>query len=473
MKKMTIIGAGISGLTAGIHALKKGYEVTIFEKNAFPGGCATGWMRNGYYIDNCMHWLTGTNQSTKTFKMWKAIGAIDETTNLHQGEFFYKTIDGASSIALYKDLEKTKEEMIKISVKDIKEINCFIKSVKYLVNIQQKSGIKNNHLFMLYAYSKYKKLSLEGLSKRFKHPLLKKLFIDFFPKDYSALSLIYAYSTFASGNGKVLKDGSCEFSNNIVKKYTDLGGIINYKSEVTSLEVSGKKITSIKINNNQTYKVDKLIYAGDPEYLFSKLLDNKYNDNSLYKELSNIKSLSTMSSFHVAFLVDKSVDLIKDTTIFDIDKIKIGAQDINRLVIKSYSYLYDNKNKVVYQSFTPQFKEDYAYFEKLKNSDPELYKSSKEEISLKIKQAIIKKYPNLNNKIEIIDTWTPLTYNDFYHTYYGSYMGFILTPKKLFKKFPNKIKNINNLAIASYWNHTMGGLPVALKAGINAVKAFK
>ena len=92
MKKIIIIGAGITGLCSGIFLLKKGYEVSIYEKNDFAGGCCTGWERNGYYIDNCMHWLTGTNQHTRNFKLWKSVGALKETSNLYQGEYFYKSI---------------------------------------------------------------------------------------------------------------------------------------------------------------------------------------------------------------------------------------------------------------------------------------------------------------------------------------------------------------------------------------------
>ena len=37
-KKVVIIGAGVSGLSAGIYALQAGYSVEIYEKNKIPGG---------------------------------------------------------------------------------------------------------------------------------------------------------------------------------------------------------------------------------------------------------------------------------------------------------------------------------------------------------------------------------------------------------------------------------------------------
>ena len=55
MKKVIIIGAGIAGLTAGVHLQKAGYETEVYEKNPLPGGMCTGWMREGYFIDNCIH----------------------------------------------------------------------------------------------------------------------------------------------------------------------------------------------------------------------------------------------------------------------------------------------------------------------------------------------------------------------------------------------------------------------------------
>lgn len=36
-----IIGAGISGLTAGVYAKKSGFNVTILEHHIIPGGLST------------------------------------------------------------------------------------------------------------------------------------------------------------------------------------------------------------------------------------------------------------------------------------------------------------------------------------------------------------------------------------------------------------------------------------------------
>ena len=43
MVKVAIIGAGFSGLSAGYFLAKKGIDVTIFEKEGFPGGLAASY----------------------------------------------------------------------------------------------------------------------------------------------------------------------------------------------------------------------------------------------------------------------------------------------------------------------------------------------------------------------------------------------------------------------------------------------
>ena len=57
-QKIIIIGGGVAGLTAGIYAQKAGFDSVVYEKNRVLGGQCTGWKRKGFYIDNCITWMT-------------------------------------------------------------------------------------------------------------------------------------------------------------------------------------------------------------------------------------------------------------------------------------------------------------------------------------------------------------------------------------------------------------------------------
>lgn len=477
MKKIIIIGAGITGLCSGIFLLKKGHEVTIYEKNDFAGGCCTGWVRDGYYIDNCMHWLTGTNQHTKIFKLWKDVGAINETSNLYQGDYFYKSIYNNEEIALSKDTEKLRRDMITLSIEDKKEIDSFIDTVNNFIKINQQSStlskVFNQPLYYLKSYFKYRHLSLEDLSKRFKHPLLKKMFTDFLPSEYCSLALIYAYATFASGNGKVYSKGSKAFADNILSKFIELGGFIHFKSEVTAISINDNKISSITINDEETITADEYIYTASPQVLFNKFIDEKYIPNNLKEKYEKRDINPIYSSFHVAFKLKKKHNPFNDSTIFEIDPIRVGTSYITRLMIKDYSYLYPNKSDTIIQAFIVQNEEDYKLFEHLSTNNPEEYKKLKSTISEKIKSQIINNYPTTKDSLTIIDCWTPYTYTEYFNSYIGSYMGFTFTKKSNIKDIPIKLKNLKNFYLLTFWQRICGGLPVGLELGNYVSKVIK
>ncbi len=474
MKKIVIIGAGITGLCTGIFALRKGYQVSIYEKNSFAGGCCTGWIRDNTYIDNCMHWLTGTNQTTKTFKLWKKVGAISETSNLYQGEYFYKSIYNKDEIALSNDLEKFRADLLKLSIEDQKEINKFVNTVKSLIVIHQNpklvNKIFNTPFAYLNSYMRYRHLSLDDLAKKFKHPLLRKMFTDYLPKEYCSLALIYAYATFASGNGKIYSAGSKAFANNILDEYIKLGGFIHFDSTLTKIHLNNNRIVGVEINNRENIMADEFVYTADPKYLFDHLLSNEYMPKELEQKFNDPRVYPLYSSFHAAYLVDKDQCPFKDSVIFEIKETKIGQNYITRLHLRDYSYLYPHSHKTVIQVFIPQSMDDYSYFESLLKNNPDDYERKKTNLANKFKDLIVEEFPNLKKSITLLDCWTPVTYNQYFNSNCGSYMGFTFTKKSSFNHIPYKLKNLKNFYLATYWQKLSGGLPVGLEIGYEISK---
>ena len=82
-KRVIIIGAGIAGLTAGIYALQSGFDVTIYESHTIPGGASTSWRRKGYLFEGGMHWLTGSSPKIPLHKLWREVGALDDSVNIY------------------------------------------------------------------------------------------------------------------------------------------------------------------------------------------------------------------------------------------------------------------------------------------------------------------------------------------------------------------------------------------------------
>lgn len=58
-KRVAVVGAGISGLSAVYFVLKKGFSVDLFESTEKPGGLATSFDFNGLTIERFYHFICG------------------------------------------------------------------------------------------------------------------------------------------------------------------------------------------------------------------------------------------------------------------------------------------------------------------------------------------------------------------------------------------------------------------------------
>ena len=193
-KKIVIVGGGIAGLTAGIYGRLAGYEVAIYEKNPIAGGQCMGWNRKGCHIDNCIHWLTGTKKGTALRKVWETVGALEEHTKFADCNSFYTSITGNSRVTLWKDLERTEAELLKLSPEEEKEIKKFVEHVKYAAECEMPAekpmdamGIGDyihmgaSMADMPKVMKEYGSIDLQEMAGHFKHPALKALFTDYLP----------------------------------------------------------------------------------------------------------------------------------------------------------------------------------------------------------------------------------------------------------------------------------------------------
>ncbi|KAJ4458951.1 putative phytoene dehydrogenase [Paratrimastix pyriformis] len=74
-KQIVIVGCGVSGLSAGIHARLAGYDTVIVDQQTVPGGLVQCWKRGRFMFDGCVHWITGCHGWPSTFaKLYSDLG---------------------------------------------------------------------------------------------------------------------------------------------------------------------------------------------------------------------------------------------------------------------------------------------------------------------------------------------------------------------------------------------------------------
>lgn len=481
MAKVIIVGGGIGGLSAGIYALKAGFEAEIYEKNAVPGGECMGWNRKGYHIDNCIHWLTGTNPKTKLWNVWKTVGAIDENTEYADLKRFYTSILEGKSVTLWNDLERTQKELIEAAPEDEEAIKRFIQNVKYaqscvipsdkpmdMMGIKDYIELGKEMGDMMKVMKEYGKVNCAQLAEEFKTPVMKKLMTDYLPADYTAYSLFVSYATMASGNGKVPLKGSLAMSLRIAEKFKEMGGILHTGTAVKRIIIERKIAAGIELEDGTIVKADYVIPAVDTSFLFGNLIDKKYMPKALAKAYENRKGYPVTSGFQVAYAAPASFSG-EDTILFDCEPLNIGRNHFDRMSIKSYAYdkSFAPEGRTVIQANVVQSDSDYEYWSSLSRED---YKQKKAELAAELTKRIEKQFPELTGQLELLDCWTPLTYNRYCNAFHGAYMGFVTTVNVKQMRFKGEIKGIDNLFIAGQWVMNPGGLPIAVISGKFAIQ---
>ncbi|MCR4791589.1 MAG: NAD(P)/FAD-dependent oxidoreductase [Lachnospiraceae bacterium] len=480
-EKVIIVGGGIAGLSAGIYALQAGFETEIYEKNAVPGGECMGWNRKGYHIDNCIHWLTGTDPKTGLWKVWKNVGAIDENTEYASTSKFYTSRIGEKEVTLWNDLDRTEKELIEISPGDEAEIKKFIQYVRYaeccnipsikpfdMMGIRDYIELGKGMADMPKVMKEYGGINCNELGMRFKSPLIRKMMSDYLPGEYTAYSLLVSYATMTSGNGNIPLKGSLAMSLRIAEKFKSLGGTLHTSASVKKIEIENGKASGIMLEDGSVIKADYVISAVDTDFLFGKLIDRKYMPRELAEAYVRRKDYPITTGFQVAYAVDDSFSG-EDTIFFDCDALQVGKRSFNRISVKNYGYdkSFAPEGKAVIQANLIQSDEDYLFWESL---DKEQYSAEKERLSKEITDRIVREFPELEGRIELLDAWTPLTYNRYCNAYHGSYMGFVTTTGNKQMRFKGVVKGVKDLYIAGQWVMSPGGLPIAVISGKFAVQ---
>ena len=253
-KTIVIIGAGVSGLAAGIYAEQNGFHAIILEKNPSVGGLCTGWYRQGRYIDGCLHWLTGTNEGNDLNTMWKNVGALDEDTKILQldswGTFDYQ----GTKVVFWRDLERAEREWTEISPVDKKQIHKFFNMVKDIMSVDlplsapASMNRKKKTLKLAFdvvnvwpSYLGSMKMSCEQYAKKFKSPALRWALTHVQPGAGNLYSMVFCYGTVASGNGGLPEGGSKPLVERMKTRFESLGGTLKLNSDVLRVLVRKKR----------------------------------------------------------------------------------------------------------------------------------------------------------------------------------------------------------------------------------------
>lgn len=485
MKKIVIIGGGVSGLTAGIFAQKNGFASTILEKHHTVGGECTGWDRQGYHIDGCIHWLVGTKEGTPIRRLWEYVGALDGV-DIYHPESFLAFEHRDITVTFYRDLERLRSSWIEISPDDRDVIEDFCKTIKKLqlfqmhvgkpmdmMNIIQKIKFMASMKDIGPIMQKYSKISVKEFAGYFQHPALRGAINSFMPEgNFSVISVLFPLGTFTGNQSSIPYGGSKALAMRMRDKYVALGGKIETSCEVTDLTIKNNNVLKANCQNDKSFTADYFIAACDANILYERLLKGEYNDPKFQKRYKNPKDYPLASNIYVGIGYEGTMENIPRTLRFPVSSINISEHDksIEHLQMTHYAYEtgFAPKGHSVITVAINQFEPELVAWEKL-SQDKEQYNKEKSRIGNEVIKALETRFPHMKGKLKLLDVASPQTYQRYCNAYRGAFMGFWPTISGKSLNHTGKIKGLKNLVLSGQWLQPPGGLPVALINGKDTI----
>ncbi len=307
MKKVAVIGSGFAGLSAATCLAHQGFDVTIFEKNALPGGRARKLEANGFTFDMGPSWYWMPDVFEKYFNLfgkhtsdyyqldrldpsYRIVYAKDDYIDLPAGipalcQLFDK-LEPGSSKHLLTFIEEGKRKY------DIGINELVYKPGLSLMEFADLNLAKNAlklHVFQSIA---------SYVRKFFKEPRIVKLlefpvlFLGATPENTPALYSLMNYADMALGTWYP-RGGMYKIVEGMVSLAEEKGVKFQYNANVEKIEVAGNMATGLVVNGS--FQPFHFVVAGaDYHHVEQQLLPashRRYSENYWNKRVMAPSSL--------------------------------------------------------------------------------------------------------------------------------------------------------------------------------------
>ena len=337
-QRVLVIGAGFAGLSAATSLATKGYDVTILEKNALPGGRARVFEAEGFTFDMgpSWYWMPDVFETyfarfgkkpsdyynlVRLDPSYTVVFGPDEAVDLPAGienlEALFESIEPGSGAKLREFLKQASYKydvgMNKFVWKPSRSVTEFL-SLKLLYDVTRLDVFQS---FATHA------------RKFFKHPRLLEivefpvLFLGATPENTPAMYSLMNYAEMAMGTWYPM-GGMHEIVRAMVKLAEEKGVKILLNQTVQKIDVVDGKATQV-ITDQGIFETDVVVAGADYNHVETKLIapeDRNYDDDYWGKRVMAPSSLL----FYLG--VNKRIPRLQHHNLFFDEDFKRHAKEI-------------------------------------------------------------------------------------------------------------------------------------------------
>ena len=476
MEKLVIIGAGISGLTAGVYGRLNGFDTEIYEMHSLPGGECTGWKRGEYYFDGCIHWMMGTKPGAPMHDIWQDTGALDDNVEILIQDVFFELEHDGITVKMYRSMDRLERHLLEIAPEDAAQIRSFCRDVRAFSKLKMPTdkpydmfgaadGIKMGMkmLPMMGLMKKYSAITVTELAKTFRNDALRSALLHFMPEQYTAMSLMGTLASMDAGDSGFPRGGSLAVARRMEQRYLALGGKVHYRAKVAEITVENGRATGIRLQDGTHVPADHVVSCADGYSTVYNLLGGRYVSDEIRQLYTDPKNYPTYTTVQVSLGIGCDLSARPSMLITPVEPIDAGGVVNDIIGFKNYCFdstIVPQGKSVVTSTLTADFD-----WWRAKRADTDAYRGEKERIAAEVIAALEQRYPETQGKVEQVDVATPMTYARYCDAWRGAWMSFMVTPGQKIRYLPGNLPGLEGFHLAGQWALPPGGLPGAALTG--------
>jgi len=498
---VTVIGAGVGGLTAAALLGKAGYSVCVLEKEPHAGGYLAGFRRKHFRFDTAIHWLNQYMPGGMVCRVFDILGSDYPRAVPQQRIRRYK--GDQFDWLLTSDPDKLKEEWIAAFPHEREGIERFFKASRRLGKAFHNFGnifrseetmtfterMANKRRLLKFAlpfipYLRYtgEKGVKKGLNKFFRDERLQRVFAA----DTELLSCMVPigwayygdYQSPPRGGGQVIP----EWLLHVIGHYR---GEAFYRCNVTEILLEDGACAGVRLMHRGLEHVIRSRYvvaACDVETLYDRMLPRHIISEKFRKKLCNAVLYS--SSVTVSVALDCPAELLgfgEELVHLSSEAVPRGRHasgdpeqtEISILAPSVRDKSLAPEGQGTLTLFMPAYMDAYNRWRTDNDAQGnpvrgDAYKQLKADVAeVLIRRVEERIAPGLRSHILFYDVATPVTLWRYTGNKNGTMMGSKPGRENMQSKVAHYRTPVRNLLLSGHWAELGGGVPIAVKAAAN------
>ncbi len=476
--KITVIGSGFGGLAAAIRLQAQGHSVTIVEKRDKLGGRAYVYEQDGFTFDGGPTIITAPWLIDELFTI--AGKRTADYVNLVKIDPFYNIRWADGTIFNYNDdKENLLAQIAKIAPSETGNYQKFAKDLNeiYRVGFELIDQPFDTIASMLKVVPQMIKLRSDRsvykfASRYFKNEKLREAF-SFHPlliggNPFTATS-IYAMIHqleqkfgvwFAMGGTGALVRG-------LGKLFTDIGGKVKLKTEVSYISIKNDKANGVRLKNGEFIEADAVVSNADVAHTYLNLIAPEHRRKYTDKK---VKSLTySMSLFVIYFGTNRKYENMAHHEILMGERYK-GLLDeifVDKTLAEDFS-LYLHRPTATDPSLAPEGCDSWYVLSPVPHLEGKIdWKTKAKPYRDSIIKYLEENYmPELSKHIVTEMHIDPLHFRDTLNSYLGNAFGVEPTlMQSAYLRPHNRSEDIPNLYFVGAGTHPGAGMPGVISSG--------